>query len=591
MKGIKVLLLFTLLFGPIQQMNGRSMVNIKKLISDLRHEVKELKDVVAEKKADENIRVNDEDAEPPLNLADDSNDAMNDGEMPPIELADVEDLDEDDGPVELLSDEEESFELLSDEDTMEEDGDGEPPTEPEIEFDDREKLKRDFSGMTEDEINAEVGYKGEEMKLTDQQRKRGVGTNIRLWGGSGTVHFPYKIDSSFSSSDRQLIITAIEELNGYLEGCNGLKLHETYSFSNIGVVHFKWDTGCWSYLGKTDLNPQPIGLHYGCAKKGIIQHEILHALGFNHEQSRTDRDNFVEIQWENIQAGKESNFKKMSDMTLVSQKSKYDYESVMHFSNTTFSKNGKETIVAAKNAINPPATFGQRDHLTELDKEELRAVYGCSGLPPPSTTTTTTTTKKPPTTTITQKPPTTLFTEGPTTTKKPLTTTITQKPPTTLSTEKPGRPDENLLCKLVTGDVDNGTVCNATNFNTTSIKRIYGDGCKDVLAVCYSPEVCLFHEWFQRHCPVTCGKCKGEYNRTSSKAPRPTILGSVDTKLSGKFKKSAAINCGNGNPQRVLDVWMSTERISSSAGVNDKLTFKKLQMTRGKCGKQQGRKR
>ncbi|XP_066936470.1 zinc metalloproteinase nas-15-like [Clytia hemisphaerica] len=311
MKGIKVLLLFTLLFGSIQQMNGRSMVNIKKLISDIRHEVKELKDVVAENKADESIGVNPpppfnaEDAEPPLNLADDSNDAMNDGEMPPIELADMEDLDEDDGPVELLPDEDESFELLSDEDTMEEDGDGEPPTEPEIEFDDREKLKRDFSGMTEDEINAAVGYKGEEMKLTDQQRKRGVGTNIRLWGGSGTVDFPYKIDSSFSSSDRQTIKTAIEELNGYLDGCTGEKLKERTSESNTGVVRFKNDkAGCWSYLGKTSLNPQPINLHIGCVRKGIIQHEILHALGFNHEQSRTDRDNYVKIQSENIQDGK-----------------------------------------------------------------------------------------------------------------------------------------------------------------------------------------------------------------------------------------------------------------------------------------------
>ncbi len=37
-----------------------------------------------------------------------------------------------------------------------------------------------------------------------------------------------------------------------------------------------------------------------CVKKGIVIHEVLHAAGFFHQQSSADRDEFVEIKWENI---------------------------------------------------------------------------------------------------------------------------------------------------------------------------------------------------------------------------------------------------------------------------------------------------
>ena len=53
---------------------------------------------------------------------------------------------------------------------------------------------------------------------------------------------------------------------------------------------------------------QLVSLGFGCVYKGIVMHELLHAAGFWHEQSRQDRDNYVQIIRDNIQDGMGFNF-------------------------------------------------------------------------------------------------------------------------------------------------------------------------------------------------------------------------------------------------------------------------------------------
>lgn len=54
---------------------------------------------------------------------------------------------------------------------------------------------------------------------------------------------------------------------------------------------------------------QDLYLGSNCYYKGVVLHEMNHATGFYHEQSRPDRDKYVQVNWDNIQSGKSRNSK------------------------------------------------------------------------------------------------------------------------------------------------------------------------------------------------------------------------------------------------------------------------------------------
>ena len=77
---------------------------------------------------------------------------------------------------------------------------------------------------------------------------------------------------------------------------------------------------------------------------GSTIHEIGHAVGFFHEQTRNDRDDFVTINWSNIGQGHKHNFEKYSIAT-GNDTGPYDFSSIMHYDSFAFSANGEPTII------------------------------------------------------------------------------------------------------------------------------------------------------------------------------------------------------------------------------------------------------
>jgi hypothetical protein len=111
-------------------------------------------------------------------------------------------------------------------------------------------------------------------------------------------------------------------------------------------VVFRNSEGCSSFIGRrvfTGFDPQTINLSTTCQFPTIV-HEIAHAVGIHHEQSRLDRDDHVRILWENIQSGKAHNFDRMWS-GHGADAGPYNVRSIMHYGCWAFSDNDEPTIL------------------------------------------------------------------------------------------------------------------------------------------------------------------------------------------------------------------------------------------------------
>ncbi|XP_054483183.1 zinc metalloproteinase nas-33-like [Anoplopoma fimbria] len=181
---------------------------------------------------------------------------------------------------------------------------------------------------------------------------------------SQTVKVPYVISDSFTSHEKLKIENAISAF--HMSTC----IRFVARTSQIDYISIVKQNGCWSWVGRTGRSQQ-LSLDTGCIHNGIIQHELIHVLGFWHEQSRSDRDAFVRINYENVLEGQESNFRQLETNNLNVP---YDYTSVMHYAPKDFSKNAGDTVIP----LDPSAQIGQSEGMSENDILKINRLYVCS---------------------------------------------------------------------------------------------------------------------------------------------------------------------------------------------------------------------
>ena len=191
----------------------------------------------------------------------------------------------------------------------------------------------------------------------------------------GLYEIPYIISNSFPSDLREKIRNALNDL-GWRSGVVKFVAYNRSRHGNKRRLKVELGSACRSYIGSYPSMPeQIITLRKGCAKRfRVVQHEFLHALGFWHEHSRSDRDTWIDVFEENIKSNYLYDYQKRAATSIFATGMKYDYKSIMHYKSNYGKKKGAgPTMLGKDGSFLKPA-----GRATKLDLLELRLLYQCA---------------------------------------------------------------------------------------------------------------------------------------------------------------------------------------------------------------------
>ncbi|KAF5303528.1 hypothetical protein FQR65_LT08227 [Abscondita terminalis] len=176
----------------------------------------------------------------------------------------------------------------------------------------------------------------------------------------------YQFSGNFTQDEINLIYDTV---NTAFEGTCIRFRHCDCNGNYVNVTNDQ--DGCFSEVGyRGGVQQLNLGLH--CLFRETIAHEFMHAVGFYHQQSTTNRDNYIKLITENIDPVYLHDFNIPPNITSFGQP--YDYCSIMHYDIYAFTLNGEPTMELL---CSTDCDVGFVLELSQVDKNKINLMYEC----------------------------------------------------------------------------------------------------------------------------------------------------------------------------------------------------------------------
>ncbi|GMR60378.1 hypothetical protein PMAYCL1PPCAC_30573, partial [Pristionchus mayeri] len=192
------------------------------------------------------------------------------------------------------------------------------------------------------------------------RRRQGLASVAQMWQPMGAPVIPYTFAPGYPAQYQQVVRDAI----AFWEQRTCAKFRLATNADTSAIVFSHNANGCSSSVGRRNQR-QSLNLQIpGCMTVTIVAHELSHAFGTLHVQSRTDRETYVQVDTSNIQRGMEHNFR-MEPNGMSNYGIPYEFGSMQHYFPYAFAINQQRPTIYARLAYQrfqgsmdgPRATF------------------------------------------------------------------------------------------------------------------------------------------------------------------------------------------------------------------------------------------